>query len=200
MDINTLELLRNDTMYARLQGVNYLPIIAITARAMQSDKEKSLAYGADEYGKPIRRALLLNTISSVLHTDKLTKQQNAQQLEKITRLSKEVNINLLYAHDKYEYSLAQILQAAKNFADNYACSIADIKAAYNSNDFDAIAVITHGMVSFPRLVGEHKIEDLITHLEIDAEQQVIDNIDNKLQILSVWISTTLNNIKKLKAL
>ena len=193
-----IELLRNDTMYARLQGVNYLPIIAITARAMEEDKERCLVHGADAYlSKPINRTLLLNIISKVLHTDKLTKQQDVQQLETILQLSKDVDINLLHAYEQYEYSLEQILQATKNFADTYAGSIADIKAAYNNNDFDTIAAITHGMVSFPRLVGEHKIEDLITNLETGAAQQVIDNLDNRLHMLSIWINKMLGNIQKL---
>lgn len=50
----------------KLNHLNKIPIIAVTANAMEGDRDKYLALGMDEYiTKPINRQVLLNTIHKV---------------------------------------------------------------------------------------------------------------------------------------
>ena len=60
--IEAFKMIRND---AKLQ---HIPVIALTASAMTSDRETILAHGLDDYiAKPIDEKLFFKTINSVLY-------------------------------------------------------------------------------------------------------------------------------------
>jgi signal transduction histidine kinase/HAMP domain-containing protein/ActR/RegA family two-component response regulator len=72
MDIMMPELDGNATMAAirRMPPYTELPIIAVTAKALQRDRDKSLASGATEYvTKPVDTGRLLQLIASYLETE-----------------------------------------------------------------------------------------------------------------------------------
>jgi CheY-like chemotaxis protein len=54
----------------KLPQFKQLPIVAVTAKAMKGDREKSLASGANDYvTKPVDTDLLLNLIGAYLDYD-----------------------------------------------------------------------------------------------------------------------------------
>lgn len=45
-----------------------LPVIAVTAYAFESDREKAISCGCNEYlSKPLKKAVLLETVKKYLH-------------------------------------------------------------------------------------------------------------------------------------
>jgi CheY-like chemotaxis protein len=72
MDIMMPELDGNATMAAirDMSAHADLPVIAVTAKAMKGDREKSLASGANDYvTKPVDTDRLLNLIAAYLDYD-----------------------------------------------------------------------------------------------------------------------------------
>jgi CheY-like chemotaxis protein len=72
MDIMMPELDGNATIEAirSMSGYADLPIVAVTAKAMKGDREKSLASGATDYvTKPVDTEHLLSLLSGYLHDD-----------------------------------------------------------------------------------------------------------------------------------
>ncbi|MDQ6992524.1 MAG: PAS domain S-box protein [Mariprofundus sp.] len=71
------QLIRNDPQY------NTMPIIAMTARAMRGDREKSLAAGMDDHvNKPIQLDVLMDTLYRLL-PDKIEKSNHQIETEAI---------------------------------------------------------------------------------------------------------------------
>jgi CheY-like chemotaxis protein len=78
MDIMMPELDGNATMAAirDMSAHADLPVIAVTAKAMKGDREKSLASGANDYvTKPVDTDLLLNLIAAYLDYESADQEQ-----------------------------------------------------------------------------------------------------------------------------
>jgi CheY-like chemotaxis protein len=62
--MNGLEVTREIRKHSQLAN---MPVVAITAKAMQGDKEACLQAGADAYvPKPVEKAVLLDTMNTLL--------------------------------------------------------------------------------------------------------------------------------------
>jgi len=149
MDINMpemdgLEATRRIRAREREAGGSHLPIIAMTAYAMNSDREKCLEAGMDGFiAKPIDTVELQRALMQTVYgqnelivekaEDSNKRAAQSQVPQDISAMLKQVggNIDLMG-------------ELAEMFFDDYRKEMPVLEQALEKNDFDSISVIIHG--------------------------------------------------------
>jgi CheY-like chemotaxis protein/HPt (histidine-containing phosphotransfer) domain-containing protein len=130
----------------------HVPVIALTAHAMQGDRERCLEVGFDDYlAKPIRQAHLLEVLTALGH-EKLDP-PDAEQLV----LAKLMEI--CGADDEFARELAE------SFLESAPRCLAGIDTALRDGDLKALAAEAHALNGISRTVGAEDLAEVCKQLE-----------------------------------
>ncbi len=149
-----------------------VPIIALTANALESEKEKCWQAGMNEYiTKPYNPEYLKEKIiflieNSTKAEDHSTEHVSMQSLSELMNGSKE-----------------QMIRMTTVFLDQIETHFNELKLAFSENDLEQISKITHKLKSSFKLFGLDKTGVLLERIEQRAKTLDRHELNSELQII-----------------
>lgn len=149
-----------------------VPIIALTANALESEKEKCWQAGMNEYiTKPYNPAFLLEKIIFLIENTSKTEEQNSEHIS-LENLSELMN-----------GSKEQMIRMTTVFLNQIESHFNELKIALNENNFDQISEITHKLKSSFKLFGLNKTGGLLERIEEKAKSIEHKDLHTELQVI-----------------
>ncbi|MES2584711.1 MAG: response regulator [Pseudomonadota bacterium] len=138
------------------------PIIAMTANAMESDRERCLEAGMDEYlSKPVKAQELQQMLQHFSSPRALLLQTQAAQFAAMPPV---------FAVFDYAHAITQVDQdvlhiVAQVFLDNWPKDLEKMQVGLANGDLDAVMRIAHALKGTVALFGAQPIADLAHEIE-----------------------------------
>jgi signal transduction histidine kinase/CheY-like chemotaxis protein len=149
-----------------------VPIIALTANALESEKEKCWQAGMNEYiTKPYNPAFLLEKIIFLIENTSKTEEQNSEHIS-LENLSEIMN-----------GSKEQMIRMTTVFLNQIESHFNELKFALNENDLNQISEITHKLKSSFKLFGLNKTGGLLERIEQKAKALERKELHAELQVI-----------------
>jgi signal transduction histidine kinase/DNA-binding response OmpR family regulator len=149
-----------------------VPIIALTANALESEKEKCWQAGMNEYiTKPYNPEFLREKIIFLTEHNSKSEEPNSE------------NISLDNLHSLMNGSKEQMIRMTQVFLDQIEKHFNELKFALNENDLDEITAVTHKLKSSFQLFGLNKTGILLERIEQRAKTLNSHELNSELQII-----------------
>jgi signal transduction histidine kinase/CheY-like chemotaxis protein len=149
-----------------------VPIIALTANALESEKEKCWQAGMNEYiTKPYNPNYLLEKIIFLIENATSAEDQNSEHVS-LESLSELMN-----------GSKEQMIQMTTVFLDQIERHFNELKFALNENNLTEISHITHKLKSSFKLFGLNKTGGLLERIEQKAKTLERKELHAELQVI-----------------
>ncbi|CAA6800243.1 MAG: Unknown protein [uncultured Sulfurovum sp.] len=166
MDINMPVLNGIDaTTELRELGIN-TPIVALTANALEGDREHFLSVGMDDYiSKPINPQSLHTVLvkySNEQETEVLPEVEEVYELENILA-------SLKSAKDTMHFNNAILVRLFESFMNNTTTIVEEVTAAMEKEDKEAVKAKMHGLRGILRSLQINDIADMCEKLEYSDE-------------------------------
>jgi signal transduction histidine kinase/CheY-like chemotaxis protein len=149
-----------------------VPIIALTANALESEKEKCWQAGMNEYiTKPYNPEVLREKIIFLTENKSKSENHNSEHIS-LDNLSTLMN-----------GSKEQMIRMTKVFLDQIEKHFNELKLALNENDLIQITAITHKLKSSFQLFGLNKTGVLLERIEQKAKTLKSHDLNSELQLI-----------------
>jgi len=187
------EIIRNTTSSVRNHSV---PIIAMTAHAGKSYKDKCIASGMNGYiSKPIEPQTLIETMKKIFHNPApLQINKASRQKPKNTIFDKQTLLNRICNDEKLLIELVSI------FIETVPNKINELKTACGSEALEDIKRIAHSIKGSASTIGALIMLDISLKIEeaakaCDAEKavQLINELDAEFNKLKLHLEETVIN-------
>ncbi|AMC33292.1 response regulator [Janthinobacterium sp. B9-8] len=169
----------------KLKGFQLLPIVAMTANAMQGDRERCLAAGMNDHiTKPIEPEALWKMLIKWIKPEEITVSSPpiySTQLPNEAELPKgieglDINLGLKYVLDKKPLYLAVL----GKFVAEQKYTIPNIRHALENQDWHTAERLAHTLRSVTGLIGavslQKQSETLESALHQEQSQQALDSL------------------------
>ena len=181
-EMDGLEATRTIRNLERTTG-NDLPIIAMTAHAMQGDRERCLAAGMNEYiAKPIRASKLFQTIGKLLGGGASLPEQPIAKAP----TSDIVNWSDAMGYVNGDSDLLKDVVAA--FLDEAPKLISNVRGSINSQDGPKLHISAHTLKGNMRIFGAHIAIEHAFRLETMGKDNEFESAEESLQTLEVHLA------------
>ncbi len=155
--------------------LKHTPIIAMTANAMQGDREKCLASGMDDYiSKPIDFEHMLTLVSAYLSQE--------QAVEKETLFENDIKKFMFDTH----ISIEDATELYEDFSNYFVHSLSTMEQYVLDDNLEELAKTAHQLKGASGNLEIHEVYELAKELDIEAKKKNINSckqIIKKLQDL-----------------
>ena len=172
-----------------------LPIIAMTANALNGDREKSIEAGMNDYiSKPIDPEILFETLAKWLggnisiNTEKSLKKLVSEEIE-ILEFNK--TLTRLGSKENLYYELL------KKYHDNYNTLENEFSEMRINNKYDDMKRFIHSLKGVTGNIGAMKLNKFIIQFEAKYESYDEEELSKNLKILFDLNTELLNKIEKI---
>ena len=190
-------------------GADNISIVALTANAMQGDREKCLNAGMDDYlAKPYTAKSLLNTLSQWLTVD----QSGAENMidEKISSsesVTKEIEakepetqaaiIDTIKFEETREMMGENVGLIIDAFVESGTTNIAEMEAQLQSGDFESLRNSIHALKGSSAALGAQRLYEICKDAEEKCRVGKIKNMDKRVAEISRVFEESQAEIQKL---
>ena len=170
------------------------PVIALTANALESDREKCLKAGMDDYlAKPFKAQDLLSLLKNWLKLSELQHKDNSQE----QNLASTIDISVLNALKSLNGSSNDeiVTRIVKIYINNAGDLMRKLEQAFEKNDIAGIRMASHTLKSSSHQVGAHKFAELCRIIENDARAETYDQTGATLDVLRQQLDRTYDELE-----
>ena len=154
-----------------------VPVIAMTAHAMDGDREKCIQAGMDDYiSKPVKPEILTKVIKKVLSREfiKETKQKTAEMKKKSVVFDRSVLRESLGDDDEL---IKEILEL---FRSNAAEIMASMKSAASEDDFETVRSSAHSLKGSSGNIGAKALMATMKSIEEACSDDNLNSIRTRI--------------------
>lgn len=152
----------------RRMGGARVPIVAMTANAMQGDRERCIAAGMDDYvSKPVKKSTLESVLARWLASAEQSKPgvQTAQTANDDAVLDAAVVEQL---RQLFDGDLSEIIDT---YLHDMPAQLAAMERAIDASDYDVLARSAHSLKSSSRALGAMSVSQLASRIETLGRSQ-----------------------------
>jgi CheY-like chemotaxis protein/HPt (histidine-containing phosphotransfer) domain-containing protein len=177
--------IRKNTKFANL------PIIAMTANVMSSDRDQCLAAGMNDYiAKPFDPNQMVATIARWITPARLAAFPSAHKLE--TTQNQEALPDLPGVHvsegvHRVGDSIKIYCEILENFRNGQQNTLVEICSAIAENDWEKAVRLAHTLKGLLGTLGAHKLKDKAAELETSTKNRDINRIESLLPIVNAGL-------------
>jgi two-component system, sensor histidine kinase and response regulator len=145
-----------------------VPIVAMTANAMQGDRERCLEAGMDDYvSKPVKRQTLEAALARWLATDAAPASSATELPEAPSDLVLDRTV-LEQLRQLFDGDLSEVIAA---YLSDAPAQIDSMSNALARVDYASLGRAAHSLRSSSRSLGAHRVAELATSIETKARAQ-----------------------------
>ncbi len=160
------------------QGRAGLPIIAITANAMEGAAEACFEAGMNDYlSKPLEIRALQAMLKSYLPSPQLIEVNDGSvQPEREALSTGSVVLDLTKMNALFGDDPELLNPLLDEFAESAAVTVSEIQVASRETNFDAVLSSAHKLKSSARTIGAHQLADLCLALERAGKERDLASV------------------------
>ncbi|MCP4139963.1 MAG: response regulator [Chloroflexi bacterium] len=180
---------------AKEAGKSHIPIIALTAHAMKSDRERCIKEGMDDYiSKPIDKRSLFTTVNrwskkSAAATEEVQDFSNIVSVfgdEKPAPAARPVAgsraenispVDMVDALPRFGNDHKFFYEMSLDFQKQLPQNISDMKSALTKEDMTAMNSLAHGLKGVASTFSATRLADLSARLEEKSKKKELDQIN-----------------------
>jgi PAS domain S-box-containing protein len=177
----------------------HIPIVAMTAHAMQGDKERCLKAGMDDYiSKPIEPQILIETIERWIRPSVTQEKSSIPDNTDKETLAEGIPINIRGALERFGGDMDFFKEILDEFLNFMPRQLEILYEAVEKGDAVATEREAHKIKGAAENVGAGRIAGLSFKLELFAQkgdltdaQEIVTNLNNQLKLLQEYINQAL---------